>query len=91
MCNWNPALQFGNIGCVDLIQRLVRRGKSKDKRPKSHRNTKQTTGGIRREKNYTGRDYCEEKGIEIYYNSRDHRFSSSGLRNQVNKKNINKK
>ena len=42
-----------------------------------------TTGGSRGKKNYTGRDYCEEKGIEIYYNSRDHRFSSSGLRNQV--------
>ena len=38
-----------------------------------------------KEKNYTGRDYCEEKGIEIYYNSRDHRFSSTGLRNQVKK------
>ena len=36
-----------------------------------------------KEKNFTGRDYCEEKGIEIYYNSRDHRFSSSGLRKQV--------
>ena len=35
------------------------------------------------DKNFTGRDYCEEKGIEIYYNSRDHRFSSSGLRKQV--------
>ena len=36
-----------------------------------------------KEKNYTGRDYCEEKGIEVYYNSRDDRFSSSGLRKQV--------
>ena len=36
-----------------------------------------------KEKNYTGRKYCEEKGIELYYNSRDHRFSSSGLRKQV--------
>ena len=36
-----------------------------------------------KEKNFTGRDYCEEKGIELYYNSRDHRFSSSGLRKQV--------
>ncbi|MFT4804874.1 MAG: glycerol-3-phosphate cytidylyltransferase [Psychroserpens sp.] len=36
-----------------------------------------------KEKNYTRRDYCEEKGIELYYNSRDHRFSSSGLRKQV--------
>tara|TARA_B110000003_G_C16581510_1_gene508267 strand:- start:1221 stop:1346 length:126 start_codon:yes stop_codon:yes gene_type:complete len=31
----------------------------------------------------SGRDCCEEKGIELYYNSRDHRFSSSGLRKQV--------
>jgi glycerol-3-phosphate cytidylyltransferase len=36
-----------------------------------------------KEKNFTGRTYCEEKGIELYYNSRDHRFSSSGLREQV--------
>ena len=36
-----------------------------------------------KEKNFTGRTYCEEKGIELYYNSRDHRFSSSELRKQV--------
>jgi glycerol-3-phosphate cytidylyltransferase len=36
-----------------------------------------------KDKQFTGKDYCEEKGIEIYYNSRDHRFSSSGLRKQV--------
>ena len=34
-------------------------------------------------KKFTGREYCEEKGIELYYNTRDHRFSSSGLRKQV--------
>ena len=43
-----------------------------------------------KEKNYTGRDYCEEKDIEIYYNSRDHRFSSNGLRKQVKKAEKNK-
>jgi glycerol-3-phosphate cytidylyltransferase len=36
-----------------------------------------------KEKNYTGRIYCEENGIEIYYNSRDHRFSSSSLRSYL--------
>ena len=36
-----------------------------------------------KEKNYTERTYCEEKGIELYYNLRDHRFTSSGLRKQV--------
>lgn len=39
-----------------------------------------------REKNFTGRPYCEEKGITLYYNSRDHRFSSSALRRLVAEK-----
>jgi glycerol-3-phosphate cytidylyltransferase len=36
-----------------------------------------------RDKDFTGKDYCEKKGIKIYYNSRDHRFSSTELRKQV--------
>jgi glycerol-3-phosphate cytidylyltransferase len=36
-------------------------------------------------KEFTGKSYCKQKGIEIYYNKRDHRFSSSGLRKHVNK------
>ena len=43
-----------------------------------------------KEKKYTGRSYCEETGIEIYYNSRDHRFSSSGLRKQIKETEENK-
>ena len=33
--------------------------------------------------NFTGKEYCVENDIEIYYNKRDHRFSSSALRKQV--------
>ncbi|WP_270089007.1 adenylyltransferase/cytidyltransferase family protein [Sphingobacterium sp. SYP-B4668] len=36
-----------------------------------------------RERDFTGRQYCEETGIELYFNNRDHRFSSSGLRRIV--------
>ncbi|WP_188049981.1 adenylyltransferase/cytidyltransferase family protein [Flavobacterium sp. GP15] len=36
--------------------------------------------------NFTGRFYCEEKGIDLYFNRRDHRFSSSGLRREVAEK-----
>lgn len=36
-----------------------------------------------RDKDFTGKKYCEEKGIEIYYNKRDHRFSSSGLKKAI--------
>jgi len=43
-----------------------------------------------KDKSFTGKDYCDEKGIDIYYNSRDHRFSSSGLRKQVKKLENNK-
>ena len=35
-------------------------------------------------KNFTGKDICEEKSIELYYNKRDHPFSSSELRRQIN-------
>ena len=37
------------------------------------------------------KDYCIKKGIEIYYNEREHRFSSSALRKQVSKSEANKK
>ncbi|MFD2943376.1 adenylyltransferase/cytidyltransferase family protein [Flavobacterium notoginsengisoli] len=36
-----------------------------------------------KDRDFTGRAYCEEKGIEFYFNTRDHRFSSSGLRREV--------
>jgi len=36
-----------------------------------------------KDKNFTGRDICTQRGIEIVYNSRDHSFSSSSLRRRV--------
>ncbi|UNY97880.1 adenylyltransferase/cytidyltransferase family protein [Zhouia spongiae] len=36
-----------------------------------------------KDKNYTGRSYCEEKAIELHYNKREHRFSSTALRQNV--------
>ena len=35
------------------------------------------------EKSFTGRAYCEERNIELYFNRRDHRFSSTALRKVV--------
>jgi len=36
-----------------------------------------------KDKNFTGLVVCKSRGIRIYYNSRDHRFSSSTLRQRV--------
>jgi glycerol-3-phosphate cytidylyltransferase len=41
-----------------------------------------------KEKDFTGRTYCEEKGIFLYFNTRDHRFSSTSLRQEVYKKEL---
>ncbi len=36
-----------------------------------------------KDKTFTGRAICASRGIELYYNKRDHRFSTSDLRNRV--------
>ena len=36
-----------------------------------------------KKKTFTSRAICSKRGIEIYYNKRDHRFSSSDLRKRV--------
>lgn len=36
-----------------------------------------------REKDFTGKDICRKRGIELHFNKRDHRFSSSDLRRRV--------
>jgi glycerol-3-phosphate cytidylyltransferase len=35
------------------------------------------------DKDFTGRDICHDRGIELVFNSRDHSFSSSNLRQRV--------
>ena len=36
-----------------------------------------------RDKEFTGKDICRRRDIELYFNNRDHRFSSSYLRESV--------
>jgi glycerol-3-phosphate cytidylyltransferase len=36
-----------------------------------------------REKEFTGKDICRKRGIDLFFNKRDHRFSSSDLRKRV--------
>ena len=41
-----------------------------------------------REKDFTGKDICKKRGIQLYFNKRDHRFSSSDLRKRVAEREI---
>ena len=42
-------------------------------------------GNDYKDKDFTAKGICEKKGIEIYYNRRDHNFSSTELKNRINK------
>ncbi len=41
------------------------------------------------DRDFTGRSFCEEAGIELYFNRRSHRFSSSSLRQTIYQKETN--
>ena len=42
-----------------------------------------------KDKTFTGRATCAKRGIELYFNKRDHRFSSSDLRERVTQRGLN--
>ena len=41
-----------------------------------------------KDKEFTGKQICEQRNIQIYYNQRKHSFSTTELRNRVATKNI---
>ena len=36
-----------------------------------------------KDRDFTGKDICKERGITFYFNKRDHRFSSTDLRDRL--------
>lgn len=36
-----------------------------------------------RDKDFTGKDICQNRNIELYFNKRDHRFSTTDLRSRI--------
>lgn len=43
-----------------------------------------------RNKDFTGKDICKKRGIQLYFNKRDHRFSSSSLRKKIYEAEVDK-
>lgn len=44
-----------------------------------------------RNKDFTGKDICRQRSINLYFNKRDHRFSSTDLRTRVAERQLNAK
>lgn len=45
--------------------------------------TVRVLGDEYKDKDFTGKDVCQARGIDLYFNKRDHRFSSSDLRKRI--------
>ena len=43
-----------------------------------------------KDKDFTGKQICEDRGIKVWFNSRSHRFSSSELRQRTYQSEMNK-
>ncbi len=41
-----------------------------------------------RDKSFTGKSFCETNDIELYYNTRKHKFSSTELRDRITSKQL---
>ena len=50
---------------------------------KMHKLDVRIIGEEYKEREFTGRVICDQRGIDIYFNKRDHRFSTSDLRARV--------
>ena len=44
-----------------------------------------------KDKDFTGKDICNKRGVQIHFNKRDHRFSSTELRERITKTEITNK
>ena len=64
---------FIKVSLIDIIDILL-----------TYQITTRFIGEEYRSKEYTGKELCVDKGIEIYYNKRQHSFSTSELRKRIN-------
>ena len=50
---------------------------------RSFKNDVRIAGDEYKDREFKGRQYCEDRGIDLYFNPRNHRFSTSALRKEV--------
>ena len=74
--------QLKAVSYVDEIIPYVTEGDLEDILSMYHINVR-ILGEEYRDKDFTGKDICRKRDIDLYFNKRDHRFSSSDLRKRV--------
>jgi len=94
----NPPVQtvverYTQLKAVSYIDEIIPYGSEKDLEDilSMYQIDVKIMGEEYREQDFTGKDICKKRGIQLYFNKRDHRFSSSDLRKRVAEREKSKK
>ena len=80
--------RFAQLDAVKYVDEIVPYATEQDLQDvlRSFKIDVRIVGDEYKNKQFTGRNYCENAGIKLFFNKREHRFSSSGLRKEVQDK-----
>lgn len=94
----NPPVQtvverYTQLKAVSYVDEIIPYGSEKDLEDilSMYQIDVKIMGEEYREQDFTGKDICKKRGIQLYFNKRDHRFSSSDLRKRVAEREKSKK
>ncbi len=86
----NPPVQtvverYTQLNAVSYVDEIIPYGSEKDLEDilSMYQVDVKIMGEEYKEQDFTGKDICKSRGIQLYFNKRDHRFSSSDLRKRV--------
>ena len=77
--------RYTQLKAVSYVDEIIAYGTEKDLEDilEMYRIDIRIRGEEYRDKDVTGKDICRKRNIQLYFNKRDHRFSSSDLRKRV--------
>ena len=77
--------RYTQLACVKYVDEIIPYASEKDVEDilTMYHIDVRILGDEYKEKDFTGKDICKKRGIQLYFNKRDHRFSSSDLRKRV--------
>ena len=77
--------RYTQLNAVEYVDEIIPYGTEKDLEDilQMYPINVRILGEEYRDKDFTGKDICRSRDIELHFNKRDHRFSTSGLRSRV--------
>jgi len=77
--------RYTQLSCVKYVDEIIPYQTEQDLQDilSMYHITVRILGEEYREKDFTGKDICRKRGIDLYFNKREHRFSTTDLRERV--------